>query len=109
MRRVARPCRWRPIGQRDFIARIGGEEFVWLLPETDAESAGMVARKCLHLIRQQQIRHDLSAVSPAAELHSLFIEPNPAPVKTALALEGLIDDELRAPMLRSSEAQRRCV
>lgn len=37
-------------------------------------------------------------------IHSLFIEPNPAPVKTALALEGLIHDELRAPMQRSSEA-----
>ncbi|HJR29519.1 MAG TPA: 4-hydroxy-tetrahydrodipicolinate synthase [Pseudomonas sp.] len=37
-------------------------------------------------------------------IHSLFIEPNPAPVKTALALEGLIRDELRAPMQRSSEA-----
>ena len=37
-------------------------------------------------------------------IQSLFIEPNPAPVKTALALEGLIDDELRAPMQRSSES-----
>ncbi|WP_419709791.1 4-hydroxy-tetrahydrodipicolinate synthase [Pseudomonas sp. NFX224] len=37
-------------------------------------------------------------------IQSLFIEPNPAPVKTALALEGLIDDELRAPMQRSSDA-----
>ncbi|MFL1528662.1 4-hydroxy-tetrahydrodipicolinate synthase [Pseudomonas sp. O230] len=37
-------------------------------------------------------------------INSLFIEPNPAPVKTALALEGLIGDELRAPMQRSSEA-----
>jgi 4-hydroxy-tetrahydrodipicolinate synthase len=37
-------------------------------------------------------------------IQSLFIEPNPAPVKSALALEGLIDDELRAPMQRSSEA-----
>ncbi|WGK92985.1 4-hydroxy-tetrahydrodipicolinate synthase [Pseudomonas migulae] len=37
-------------------------------------------------------------------IQSLFIEPNPAPVKTALALEGLIGDELRAPMQRSSEA-----
>ncbi|WP_160107433.1 4-hydroxy-tetrahydrodipicolinate synthase [Pseudomonas izuensis] len=36
-------------------------------------------------------------------IQSLFIEPNPAPVKTALALEGLIGDELRAPMQRSSE------
>lgn len=37
-------------------------------------------------------------------IHSLFIEPNPAPVKTALALEGFIRDELRAPMQRSSES-----
>ncbi|MGE8064885.1 4-hydroxy-tetrahydrodipicolinate synthase [Pseudomonas sp. NPDC089569] len=37
-------------------------------------------------------------------IDSLFLEPNPAPVKTALALEGLIDDELRAPMQRSSPA-----
>jgi len=37
-------------------------------------------------------------------IQSLFIEPNPAPVKTALALQGLIGDELRAPMQRSSAA-----
>ena len=48
---------------RDFIARIGGEEFVWLLPETDAASARQVARRCLHLMRQQQIEHGFSPVS----------------------------------------------
>jgi 4-hydroxy-tetrahydrodipicolinate synthase len=37
-------------------------------------------------------------------IQSLFIEPNPAPVKTALALQGLIGDELRAPMQPSSAA-----
>lgn len=37
-------------------------------------------------------------------INSLFLEPNPAPVKTALAQEGLIGDELRAPMQRSSES-----
>ncbi len=37
-------------------------------------------------------------------IQSLFMEPNPAPVKTALALQGLIADELRAPMQRSSDA-----
>ncbi|MNR29940.1 4-hydroxy-tetrahydrodipicolinate synthase [compost metagenome] len=37
-------------------------------------------------------------------IQSLFIEPNPAPVKSALALEGLIREELRAPMQASSEA-----
>lgn len=37
-------------------------------------------------------------------IQTLFIEPNPAPVKTALALQGWIHDELRAPMLGSSAA-----
>ncbi len=37
-------------------------------------------------------------------INTLFMEPNPAPVKAALALEGLIGSELRAPMQRASEA-----
>ena len=31
-------------------------------------------------------------------IHAMFMEPNPAPVKAALALDGLIGSELRAPM-----------
>lgn len=63
LRRVAQTLSLAANRPRDFIARIGGEEFVWLLPETDAESARLVARKCLHLIRQQQIAHASSSVS----------------------------------------------
>ena len=36
-------------------------------------------------------------------INTMFIEPNPAPVKAALALEGLIGSELRAPMQRASD------
>lgn len=39
-----------------------------------------------------------------ALINNLFVEPNPAPVKSALALQGLILDELRAPMQSSSAA-----
>lgn len=35
-------------------------------------------------------------------INTLFMEPNPAPVKVALALEGLIGSELRAPMQAAS-------
>ncbi|MBT2372203.1 4-hydroxy-tetrahydrodipicolinate synthase [Pseudomonas fluorescens] len=58
----------------------------------------------------QQIRDNQLAAGRATFfqllplIQSLFIEPNPAPVKTALALEGLIASELRAPMQRASEA-----
>lgn len=36
-------------------------------------------------------------------INTMFVEPNPAPVKAALALEGLIGSELRAPMQRASD------
>lgn len=39
-------------------------------------------------------------------LRLAFAEPNPAPVKTLLAMQGLIRDELRAPMQPSSSALR---
>ena len=35
-------------------------------------------------------------------INTLFMEPNPAPVKAALALQGLIGGELRAPMQAAS-------
>ncbi|KAB0519430.1 4-hydroxy-tetrahydrodipicolinate synthase [Pseudomonas extremorientalis] len=37
-------------------------------------------------------------------INTLFMEPNPAPVKAALALQGLIGSELRAPMQATSVA-----
>lgn len=37
-------------------------------------------------------------------IQMMFVEPNPAPVKSLLALQGLIRDELRPPMQRSSAA-----
>jgi diguanylate cyclase (GGDEF)-like protein/PAS domain S-box-containing protein len=64
LRHVAQTLSQAANRPRDFIARIGGEEFVWLLPETDADAARQVAEKCLHLIRQQRIEHEKSGVSP---------------------------------------------
>lgn len=85
LRQVAQTLSLAANRPRDFIARIGGEEFVWLLPETDAESARLVARKCLHLIRQQQIAHEFSPVSPLLSL-SLGVGTTVAPLQ-ATAVE----------------------
>ena len=63
LKRVAQTLSLAANRPRDFIARMGGEEFVWVLPETDAASAREVANKCLHLIRQAQIPHEASQVS----------------------------------------------
>ncbi|GAC1372768.1 MAG: sensor domain-containing diguanylate cyclase [Aquirhabdus sp.] len=42
---------------RDLFARFGGEEFVMLLPETDAHNAVSVAEKCHQLILDEMIPH----------------------------------------------------
>ncbi len=48
---------------RDFLARFGGEEFVLVLPETDAEAAKKVAERCRNLVFKAQIPHEKSQVS----------------------------------------------
>jgi diguanylate cyclase (GGDEF)-like protein/PAS domain S-box-containing protein len=48
---------------RDLIARFGGEEFVIVLPETDAVAARTIAERCQYLIAQANIAHQQSQVA----------------------------------------------
>jgi diguanylate cyclase (GGDEF)-like protein/PAS domain S-box-containing protein len=73
---------------RDVVARFGGEEFVILLPETDAQGAREVAERCQRLIAQQALEHKLSphgqrvtlsigvgtAIPDAAAQHSTLLQ-----------------------------------
>lgn len=63
LRDVARTLTEAVNRPRDFVGRFGGEEFVLILPETDASSAKQIAEKCRLLIQQQQIPHENSDVS----------------------------------------------
>lgn len=57
------------------------------------------------LVRDNQLTEARSIFFKLIPLiNTLFMEPNPAPVKAALALEGLIGGELRAPMQVASTA-----
>lgn len=38
---------------------------------------------------------------------AMFLETNPVPVKTALAMMGMVEEELRLPLVRMSEANRK--
>jgi diguanylate cyclase (GGDEF)-like protein len=50
-------CASRP---RDFLARFGGEEFVFVLPDTDAAGAARIAQKCREAITAADIAHETS-------------------------------------------------
>lgn len=57
LKRVAQRLKTATTRARDFFARFGGEEFVLVLPETDADSAYKVAEHCRTLIMREQIPH----------------------------------------------------
>lgn len=66
--RVAQALAGAATRGRDFFARFGGEEFVLVLPETDADAAHKIAERCRALIFKEQIPH---AGSPVSQLLTL--------------------------------------
>ena len=54
---IAQTLTLAAVGPRDVVARFGGEEFVILLPETDAQGARRVAERCQRLIDKLAIPH----------------------------------------------------
>ncbi len=64
LKRVAHTLDAAATRPRDLVGRYGGEEFVMLLPETDAVSAQKIAERCRTLITQLQIPHAGSQIGP---------------------------------------------
>ena len=58
LRRVAQALLRVSTRERDFLGRFGGEEFILILPGTDAMSAAAVAERCRKLIFDQAITHE---------------------------------------------------
>lgn len=63
LKRVASLLEQAAARPRDLVARFGGEEFVVLLPETGAESAGAVAERCRGIVLDAMIPHVRSTVA----------------------------------------------
>lgn len=63
LRSVAQALEGGAARSRDLCARFGGEEFVLLLPATDAEAARNVAERCRKLLAQKEIPHGRSGVN----------------------------------------------
>ena len=64
LKRVAAVLGKAAIRPRDFVARFGGEEFVLVLPETDASAAERVAERCRCLVLEELIPHQRSKADP---------------------------------------------
>ncbi|QXI25975.1 sensor domain-containing diguanylate cyclase [Pseudomonas vanderleydeniana] len=94
LRQVAQTLARAANRPRDFIARIGGEEFVWLLPETPADKARQIAQNCLQLVRQQQIPHEKSAVSESLSISLGVGTTRATPEEPALGFVEKVDELL---------------
>ena len=62
LRRVAEALDAGASRARDLCARFGGEEFILLLPATDADAARNVAERCRKLLAQKELPHARSGV-----------------------------------------------
>lgn len=63
LKRVAHVLDAAAARPRDLCARLGGEEFMLVLPETDAATARHVAERCRKLLVRESIAHAQSHVS----------------------------------------------
>lgn len=90
---------------KDFVARFGGEEFVLVLPETDAQAVKKVAERCRHLIFKKQIPH---ASSLAGQVLTVSIGAGtiiPTADETPLAFVEAVDRQL----YKAKQNGRNCI
>ena len=91
---VARVLSSAATRSRDFFARFGGEEFVLVLPETDAKAAEKVAERCRSLIFKEQIPHEKSTASQILTVSlgvgTIIPEHNAEPMAFVEAVDKLL-------------------
>ena len=70
---------------RDFLARFGGEEFVFILPDTDATAAYKIAESACALLAAENIPHEKSQVRPhltvSVGVGTIIPSPQDVPMK----------------------------
>jgi diguanylate cyclase (GGDEF)-like protein len=68
LRKIAQVIGQTAIDSDDLVARYGGEEFAVILPNKDITLGLVVAEKMLYLVRELQLPHAKSSISPYVSL-----------------------------------------
>jgi 4-hydroxy-tetrahydrodipicolinate synthase len=88
------------------IVAVGGRGVVSvvsnLLPKDVARATSLALQGSLAEARQAHL-----ALLPVSD--AMFLEPNPAPIKAALSIDGKMSDVLRSPLVAVSEATRAAI
>ena len=79
---------------RDFFARIGGEEFVLVLPETNKKSALVIAERCRQIILQANIPNEKSLVHNLLTISLGLCTITPNQQDTAIGFMHIVDQAL---------------
>lgn len=90
---------------RDFVARFGGEEFVLVLPQTDAAAAKTVAQRCFEKLKAADIHHPSSPVAQRITLSCGVATSMPTHTDS---LDQFLEQADRA-LYRAKEGSRNCI
>jgi diguanylate cyclase (GGDEF)-like protein/PAS domain S-box-containing protein len=104
LKKVARSLGKAAGRPRDFVARFGGEEFVLVLPETDAEAAELIAERCRCLVLEEMIPHQRSKADPYLSISLGVGTIVPTAADEAKAFIGAVDKLL----YRAKQRGRNC-
>lgn len=78
----------------DFVARIGGEEFAVILPNTGSENATLIAKKMIKMIYELQIEHQFSETCSCLTISIGGATWTPDPDKSRSDFFKIADDML---------------
>lgn len=105
LRRVAQALLDVSTRSRDFLGRFGGEEFILILPETDASSAAKVAERCRRLILDLRIPHVRSDIGQTLTVSVGVATVVPADSSEPMLFIELVDRRL----YRAKQSGRNCI
>jgi diguanylate cyclase (GGDEF)-like protein len=106
LREVARAIGGSVVRHTDLVARYGGEEFILLLPETNLQSANMLAEKIQKSINDLALPHSHSAVADHITASLGIVSSRCVPGGSATDIVTQADQQLYAA--KASGRNRSC-